>query len=123
MKKLLSYILIISVILTMLIVPSSVNAEAKEIKILSPGATCTTELDKIVLSCASAEKIIYELDGEIIGETEGVCDLALTDGFLTPGNHLLKVTALFSDGTGASDELKFHAEKYVQKMKFEQDFN
>lgn len=123
MKKLLYYILIISVMLTMLIVPSSVKAGEKELKILSPGNTCTTELEKIVVSCENAYKIIYELDGEVIGETDGECELALTDGILAPGNHVLRVTALFADGTGAREELSFNAEKYVKKMSFYQDFN
>ena len=77
--------------------PMSVSYASGDIEIISPGASCTTDISQIEVSCSGASKIIFELDGKKIGETQGEEVLPLSEGTITAGNHKLKVSAVFPD--------------------------
>lgn len=97
--------------------PYSVIASG-DITIVSPGAICTTDLSEIKVGCSDAEKIIFELDGVKIGETNGETVLPLEEGAISVGNHKLKVSAIFPDKTAAQKEICFNAHKMVNVKPF-----
>lgn len=115
----------ISFIIALLILTASfgINAEAAgEITIISPtAAVYTDDLTQIEVSCSGAEKIIFELDGEKIGETDGECIFELTQA-LSVGNHSLKAVAVFPDKTAAQDYIEFDVQKKFMKGTL-QNFN
>ena len=115
----------ISFIIALLILTASfgINAEATgEITIISPtAAVYTDDLTQIEVSCSGAEKIIFELDGEKIGETDGECIFELTQA-LSVGNHSLKAVAVFPDKTAAQDYIEFDVQKKFMKGTL-QNFN
>lgn len=115
----------ISFIIALLILTASfgINAEAAgEITIISPtAAVYTDDLTQIEVSCSGAEKIIFELDGEKIGETDGECIFELTQA-LSVGNHSLKSVAIFPDKTAAQDYIEFDVQKKFMKGTL-QNFN
>lgn len=120
MNKTISLFLAVIIILISCGVPAFA---AGEISIISPGASCTTELDKIEVSCDSATKIIYKLDGKVIGETAGETVLPIEKDVLSVGNHTLEVCAVFADRTAARQVLDFKVNKLITKMQATENFN
>ena len=77
MKRFISLCMTAFIILGMLQI--NVMASAGEINIISPTAEVYSDLEKFEVECSDAEKIIFELDGVKIGETDGETSLALSD--------------------------------------------
>ncbi len=120
MKRFLSLILMVALVFTM---PMSVSYASGDIEIVSPGASCTTDISEIEVSCSGASKIIFELDGKKIGETSGETVLPLSQGTITAGNHILKVSAVFPDKTAAQKEISFNAMELVTIKSAQQNFD
>lgn len=120
MKRFLSLILMVALVFTM---PVSVSYASGDIEIVSPGASCTTDISKIEVSCSDASKIIFELDGKKIGETQGETVLPLSPGTITAGNHILKVSAVFPDNTAAQKEINFNATELITIKSSKENFN
>ena len=120
MKRFISLCMTAFIILGMLQI--NVMASAGEINIISPAAEVYSDLEKFEVECSDAEKIIFELDGVKIGETDGETSLALSDGTLSVGNHTLKVSAIFPNKTAAQKEMNFNVTKMVTVQKYEQNF-
>lgn len=120
MKQIISFILTVLILSTMFTVPAFAS---EDITIISPGASCTTDISEIVVECSDAQKIIFELDGVKIGETNGETKLALSDGTISVGNHTLKVSAIFPDKTAAQHEISFNAYHTIVSKSYSQNFN
>ncbi len=120
MKRFSSLILMVALVFTM---PMSVSYASGDIEIISPGASCTTDVSQIEVECSGASKIIFELDGIKIGETTGETVLPLADGTITAGNHSLKVSAIFPNKTAAQKEISFNATEFVSIKSSKQNFD
>ena len=118
MKRFISLICIVIMLTTSFAINSYA---AGEITIISPSTEAYTDLAEFEVSCADAEKIIFELDGEKIGETAGECIFTLPNA-LTVGNHSLRATAVFSDKSASQDYIEFNVKKKFTKGSI-QDFN
>lgn len=120
MKRIFSAILTVFILCTFLTISPLASGE---VSITSPAGDCTTDLEKFAVECEGAEKIIFELDGNVIGETDGEEELPIDEGTLTVGNHTLVAKAIFADKSAAVASVDFMARKKILNMSAKQDFN
>jgi len=120
LKRIFSAILTVFILCTFLTISPLAS---REVSITSPAGDCTTDLEKFAVECEGAEKIIFELDGNVIGETDGEEELPIDEGILTAGNHTLVAKAVFADKSAAVASVDFMARKKILNMSAKQDFN
>ena len=114
MKKFISICITLMMILTTVPV---ISFAAGEISIISPEPSIYSDLSHFKVACSlSAKKIIFKLDGVIVGETNGETSLSVPNDLLSVGNHTLEAIAIYPDDTASSDTKPFKVSAMIEKL-------